>query len=123
VSARPPAGRAAVLGLALAAGAAWHALLILAFLAAVLWAEEIGQAAVKALGTVRDAVAERARQRELDRERLELEAEMARRARPVPCPHEHPEDVRDLDGNLVACLCTRCLAQLPPDFQAVKEER
>lgn len=71
--ARPPAGRVAVLGVALALGGAWQALLILVFLAAFLWADEIAQAAVKALSTALAAVRERARQRrELDRKRLAL---------------------------------------------------
>ncbi|HEY6492093.1 MAG TPA: hypothetical protein VIZ43_02390 [Trebonia sp.] len=76
------------------------------FLTAVLWTEEIVQAAAKALRAAQGAVDERARQRrELNDKRLELEAALARRARSAPCPHEHPEDVRDLDGNLVARLC------------------
>jgi len=124
VSARPPAALA-VLGVALALVGAWQALLILAFLVAFLWAEQITQAAVKALGTALAAVRERARQRrELDRRRLELEAALARQARPVPCAHEHPEDVRDLAGTLVARLCPQCEAQLPPpDFEVLKGDR
>jgi hypothetical protein len=114
----------AVLGVALAAGGAWQGLLVMVFLAAVLWAEEIVQAALKALSAARGAVRERARQRrELNLKRLELEAALARRARPVPCAHEHPEDVRDLAGTLVARLCPACEAQLPPDFEASKGDR
>jgi len=42
---------------------------------------------------------------------------------PGLCAHEHPEDVRDLAGTLVARLCPQCEAQLPPDFDAVKEDQ
>lgn len=121
MSARPPAGRVAVLGAALAAGGAWQALVILAFLVAFVWTDEIAQAAVKTFTAVLGAVRERASQhRELNLKRLEVEAALARRGRPVPCAHEHPEDVRDLAGTLVARLCPDCEAQLPPDFKAVK---
>jgi hypothetical protein len=124
VSARRAAGRVAALGVALAVGGAWHAVLILVFLAAVLWAEEIVGAAARALSTALGAARERARQRrELDRKWLELEAALARQARPVPCAHEDPEDVRDLAGTLVARLCPQCEAQLPPDFEVLKEDR
>lgn len=95
MSARPSAGRAAVLGVALALGGAWHAVLILVFLVAVLWADEIAHASARALSAALGAARERARQRrELDRRWLEL----ARQGRPVPSAHEHPEDVRDLAG-------------------------
>lgn len=127
MSARPPGRRVAALGAALAAGGAWHAVLILAILVAVLWADEIADTAARALGAAR----ERARQRrELDLRWQELEAEQARQALarqgqapPVPCAHEHPEDVRDLAGNLVARLCPQCETQLPPDFEVVKGDR
>ena len=116
MSARPAAGRAAALGLALALGGAWQALLILVVLAAALWADEIEQAAARALRAALGAARERARQRrELDRGRLELETALART---VPCTHEHPEDVRDLAGTLVARLCPQCEARLPPDYAA-----
>jgi Sec-independent protein translocase protein TatA len=124
VSARPPGWRVAALGTALAAGGAWHAVLILVILAAVLWADEIAQAAARALSVAMGAVRERARQRrELNLKRLELEAALARQSRPVRCAHEHPEDVRDLTGTLVARLCPQCEAQLPPDFEVMKEDR
>jgi hypothetical protein len=120
VSARPSAGRAAVLGVALALGGAWHAVLILVFLVAVLWADEIARASARALSAALGAARERARQRrELDRSWLEL----ARQGRPVPSAHEHPEDVRDLARTLVARLCPECEAQLPPDFEVLKGDR
>jgi hypothetical protein len=123
VSARPPAALA-VLALALALGGAWQALLILVFLVAFVWADEITQAAGKALSKTMAAALERARQRrELNLRRLELGAALARQAWPVPCAHEHPEDVRDLTGNLVARLCPQCETQLPPDFEPMKEDR
>jgi len=113
-----------VLGVALALGGAWHALLILVFLAAFLWADEIAQAAAKAFSAALATARERARQRrEVDRKRLELEAALARQDRPVPCAHEHSEDVRDLTGALVARLCPQCEAQLPPDFEVLKGDR
>ena len=122
MSARPAAGRVTALGVVLAAVGEWHAVLILVFLAAVLWADEIAGAAVRALRAAVGAARERARQRrELDRKWLELEA--ARQARPGPCAHEHPEDVRDLAGTLVARLCPQCEAQLPADFEVVKGDR
>jgi len=107
VNARPPGGRVAWLGVALAAGGGWQALLILVLLAAVLWAEEIGQAAAKALNTVLGVFRERARQRR------ELEATLGRRRVRGLCAHEHAEDVRDFTGALVARLCPQCDAQLP----------
>jgi hypothetical protein len=120
VSARPSAGRAAVLGVALALGGAWHAVLILVFLVAVLWADEIAHASARALSAALGAARERARQRrELDRRWLEL----ARQGRSVPSAHEHPEDVRDLARTLVARLCPECEAQLPPDFEVLKGDR
>jgi hypothetical protein len=112
VIARPPGGRVAWLGVALAAGGGWQALLILVLLAAVLWAEEIGQAAakaLKALNTVLGVVRERARQRR------ELEAALGRQRVRGLCGHEHAEDVRDLTGALVARLCPQCDAQLPAE--------
>jgi hypothetical protein len=112
----------AVLGLALIAGGAWQALIILVLLAAALHADEIAGAAAKAVSAVLGAARERARQRrELDIKRLELQAALTLREQPVPCPHQDPKDVRDLSGNLVARLCTGCGDQLPPDFQAPGE--
>lgn len=107
MSARPPAGRVAWLGVALAAGGAWQALLILVLLAAVLWAEEIGQAAEKALSPVLLAACKRWQQRR------ELEAALGRQQVRGLCGHEGAEDVRDLTGALVARLCPQCDAQLP----------
>jgi hypothetical protein len=113
-----------VLGVALALGGAWHAVLILVFLVAVLWADEIAIGAARALSAALAAIRERARQRrELDRKWAELEVALARQARPVPCAHEHAEDVQDLAGTLVARLCPQCEAQLPPDFEVLKEDR
>lgn len=128
MNARPAAGRVAVFGVVLALGGAWHAVLLLVFLAAVLWADEIGAAAARALTAALAAVRKRARQRrEMNRRRLEVEAALTRLGQALPaCAHAHPqdvEDVRDLAGNLVARLCTRCQAQLPPDFEAVKGDR
>lgn len=107
----------AVLGVALVLGGAWHAVLILVFIVAVLWADEIAHASARALSAALGAARERGRQRrELDCRWLEL-------ARPVPSAHEHPEDVRDLAGTLVARLCPECEAQLPPDFEVLKGDR
>jgi hypothetical protein len=91
--------------------------LILVFLVAVLWADEIAHASARALSAALGAAPERAQQRrELDRKWLEL----ARPSRPVPSAHEYPEDVRDLAGTLVALLCPECEAQLPADFEVLK---
>ena len=119
MNARPPAGRVAWLGVALAAGDAWQALLILVLLAAVLWADEIAQAAAKALSTALGAVRERARQRR------ELQAALALQGQALlaPCAHERTEDVPDLAGTLVARLCLQCEAQLPPGFEALEGDR
>jgi hypothetical protein len=117
----------AVLGVALALGGAWQWVLILVFLVAALWADEIAAAAAKALRAALGAARERARQRrELDRQWPELDATALARqgqAPPVRCAHEHPEDVRDLAGTLVARLCPQCEAQLPADFEVVKGDR
>jgi Sec-independent protein translocase protein TatA len=114
----------AVLGVALALGGAWQWVLILVFLVTALWADEIAGAAARALRAAVGAARERARQRrELDRQWLELEAAQQGQAPPVPCAHEHPEDVRDLAGTLVARLCADCYAPLPADFEILKEER
>ena len=124
MSARPAGWRVAALGAVLALGGAWQAVLILVLLAAVLWADEIAGAAARALRAAVGAVRERARQRrELDRKWLELEVARQGQAATVPCAHEHPEDVRDLAGTLVATLCPQCEAQLPPDFEVVKGDR
>jgi hypothetical protein len=105
------------LGVALALGGAWHAVLILVFLVAVLWADEIAHASARALSAALGAARERVQQRrELDRRWLEL----GRPSRPVPSAHEYTEDVRDLAGTLVARLCPECEAQLPPDFEVLK---
>ena len=120
MSTRPSGWRVVVLGALLAVGGAWQAVLILVLLAAVLWAEEAVGALVRAAGAVRERVRQR---RELDRKWLELEAARQGQAPTGPCAHEHPEDVRDLAGTLVATLCPQCEAQLPPDFEVVKGDR
>ena len=124
VSARPAGWRVAALGAALAVGGAWHAVLILLLLAAVLWAEELADALDRAAG----AVWERARQRrELDLRRLELQAALARQeqALPVPasCAHRQAMPVPGIGGDVVAWLCPQCDAQLPPRFRVSGEDR
>ena len=74
------AGGAAVLGVALALGGAWHAVLILVFLVAVLWADGIAHASARALSAALGAARERARQRrELDRRWLDCAPRRQRR--------------------------------------------
>jgi hypothetical protein len=121
VSTRPTAGRVAVLGLALALGGAWQAVLILVFLAAALYADEIAAVAVKAFRAALKEVRERARQhRELNQRRLELETAQARQAQavtgPTPCAHWQAVPVSGVGGDVVAWLCPACDAQLPADF-------
>lgn len=112
MSARPPGFRVAALGAVLALGGAWQAVVILVFLAAVLWAGEIAGVAVKAFRAAAKEV------RELDRRRLVLEAAQARQAQAVavPCMHWQAVPVRGVGGDVVAWLCTGCDAQLPADF-------
>jgi hypothetical protein len=122
VSARPSGWRVAALGAVLALGGAWQAVLILAFLAAALWAEEAARALVKTVGTVR----ERARQSaEVDLRRLELQAALARQVVPVPapCAHRQAVPVPGIGGNVVAWLCPQCDAQLPQDFRVPEAGR
>lgn len=112
MSARPAGWRVAALGAVLALGGAWHAVLILAFLAAALWAEEVARALVRAASAVR----ERARQRrELDLRRLALQDQAL--PVPPPCAHRQAVPVRGLGGHdVVAWLCPQCDAQLPAEF-------
>jgi Sec-independent protein translocase protein TatA len=126
VSARPEAGRVAVLGLALALGGAWQALLILVLLTAVLWADEIAAVAVKALRAALREVREWARQRrELNQKLLELEAAQARQAQagPVPCAHWQAVPVPGVGGDVVAWLCPACDTQLPANFRVLEAGR
>jgi hypothetical protein len=110
-----------MMGVALALGGAWQAVLILVFLAAALWADEIAAVAVKAFNAALKEVRERARQRrELNHQRLELEAAQARRGRavavPAPCAHWQAVPVPGVGGDVVAWLCPGCDTQLPADF-------
>lgn len=129
MSSRPPGWRVAALGAALAIGGAWQAVAILVFLAAVLWAEEIGGALARAAGAVRErAQARRARQVGL--RRLELLEDrlldlqealtLQDRALPAPCAHEKAVPVPAIGGNVVAWLCPQCDTQLPQDFSSLE---
>lgn len=125
MSARPPGWRVAALGVALAVGGAWHAVLILVILAAVLWAGEVAGALSKAAGAVRDRVQQR-RELDLRRELLELQTELvlqgrARRAA-AACAHGQAVPVPAIGGNIVAWLCPQCDVQLPAEF-SVQEGR
>ena len=106
-------------------GGAWQAVVILVFLAAVLWADEAAGALVRAAGALR----ERARQRRaLDLQRLELQtAALALQSqslpRLAPCAHGQAVPVPGIGGNVVAWLCPRCDAQLPQDFSVGEEAR
>jgi hypothetical protein len=113
----------AALGVALAAGGAWHAVLILVILAAVLWAGEVAGVLSKAAGAVRDRVQQR-RELDLRRELLELQTELAFRgqARPAACAHGQAVPVPAIGGNIVAWLCPQCGVQLPAEF-SVQEGR
>jgi hypothetical protein len=118
VSARPAGWRVAALGAVLALGGAWHAVLILVFLAAALWAEEVARALIRAAGAVRGRA--RQRRRELDLRRLALQG------LPVtaPCAHRQAVPVRGLSGDdVVAWLCPQCDTQLPAEFSASGENR
>jgi hypothetical protein len=124
VSARPPGWRVAALGAALAVGGAWQAVVILVFLAAVLWADEAAGALARAAGAVR----ERARQRrKLEMRLLELQAALALRGQalrgPAPCAHRQAVPVPGIGGNVVAWLCPQCDAQLPAEFSVCGEAR
>ena len=125
MSARPPGWRVAALGVALAVGGAWHAVLILVILAAVLWAGEVAGALSKAAGAVRDRVQQR-RELDLRRELLELQTELVLqgRARPAAaaCAHGQAVPVPAIGGNIVAWLCPQCDVQLPAEF-SVQEGR
>jgi hypothetical protein len=132
VSTRPSGWRVAVLGALLAAGGAWQAVAILVFLAAVLWAEEIGGALGRATGAVRERA--RARRRRqlglrrlelLERRLLELQAALTLQcqALPAPCAHEQAVPVPAVGGNVVAWLCPQCDTQLPQDFSTLEAAR
>jgi hypothetical protein len=118
MSARPPGWRVAALGGVLALDGAWHAVLILVFLAAALWAEEAARALIRAAGAVR----ERQRRRELDLRRLALREQAFPVA--VLCAHRQAVPVRGLGGDdVVAWLCPQCDAQLPAEFGVLGENR
>ena len=125
MSARSPAWRVTALGVALAAGGAWHAVLILVILAAVLWAGEVAGALCKAAGAVRDRVQQR-RELDLRRELRELHTELAHQghARPAAaaCAHGQAVPVPAIGGNIVAWLCPQCDVQLPQDFSVLEED-
>jgi hypothetical protein len=118
VSARPSGFRVAKIGVALALGGAWHAVGIVVLIAAVLWADEIAVATVKALRAALKEVRERARQRrELNRRRMELEAALAWQGQGMPLPCAPRQAVPVLvDGDVVAWLCPACDTQLPANF-------
>ena len=111
-----------VLGVALALGGAWHAVLFLVLIAAVLWFDEITAVAAKALRAALKEAREQMRQhRELNRQRLALEAALARQAvaGPAPCAHWQAVPVPGIGGDVVAWLCPACDAQLPANFSAL----
>lgn len=130
MSTRPSGWRVVVLGALLAAGGAWQAVAILAFLAAVLWAEEIGRALARAAGAVRERAR---RRRELGLGRLELledrlldlQAALTLQGQglPAPCVHEQAVPVPAIGGNVVAWLCPQCDTQLPQDFSTLEAAR
>jgi hypothetical protein len=132
VSTRPSGWRVVVLGALLAAGGAWQAVAILVFLAAVLWAEEIGGTLARAASAVRERAQAR-RRRELglrrlellERRLLELQAALSLhgQALPAPCAHEQAVPVPAIGGNVVAWLCPQCDAQLPQDFSTLEAAR
>jgi hypothetical protein len=120
VSARPSGFCVAALGVALALGGAWQAVLILVFLATALWADEIAAFAVKALRAALKEVREWARQRrELNQRRLELEATHAV-AGTARCAHWRAVPVPGVGGDVVAWLCPACDTQLPANFSVLE---
>ena len=132
MSTRPSGWRVVVLGALLAVGGAWQAVAILVFLAAVLWAEEIGGALARAAGAVRERA--RARRRRqlglrrlelLERRLLELQAALTLQGQvlPAPCAHEQAVPVPAIGGNVVAWLCPQCDTQLPQDFSTLEAAR
>ena len=125
MSTRPSGWRVVVLGALLAAGGAWQAVAILVFLAAVLWAEEIGGTLARAAGAVQARARTRRRLELLERRLLELQAAMALQgqALPAPCAHEQAVPVRAIGGNVVAWLCPQCDTQLPQDFSTLEAAR
>jgi hypothetical protein len=132
LSSRPSGWRVAALGAALAIGGAWQAVAVLVFLAAVLWAEEIGGALARAAGAVRERARAR-RRRQVGVRRLELLEErlldlqaaltLQGRALAAPCAHEQAVPVPSVGGNVVAWLCPQCDAQLPQDFGTLEAAR
>jgi hypothetical protein len=132
VSTRPSGWRVAALGAALAAGGAWQAVAILVFLAAVLWAEEIGGALARAGGAVRERARAR-RRRQLGLRRLELledrlldlQAALSLQGQGLraPCAHGQAVPVPAIGGNVVAWLCPQCDTQLPQDFSTLEAAR
>ena len=128
MSARPPGWRVAALGVALAAGGAWHAVLILVILAAVLWAGEVAGALSKAAGAVRKRWRRELGLRRLElleRRLLDLQAALTLpgQALPAPCAHEQAVPVPAIGGNVVAWLCPQCDTQLPQDFSTLEAAR
>ena len=127
MSTRPSGWRVAVLGAALAAGGAWQAVVILVFLAAVLWAEEIAGALAKVAGAVRERRRELGLRRLelLERRLLDLQAALGLQgqALPAPCAHEQAVPVPAIGGNVVAWLCPQCDTQLPQDFSTLEAAR
>jgi hypothetical protein len=125
VSKQPCGWRVAVLGALLAAGGAWQAVAVLVFLAAVLWAEEIGGALATAAGAVRKRALARRRLELLEDRLLELQATLTLQGRAfrTPCAHEEAVPVPAIGGNVVAWLCLQCDTQLPQDFSPLEASR
>ena len=122
---RPSGWRVVVLGALLAAGGAWQAVAILVFLAAVLWAEEVGGALARAAGAVRKRARARRRLELLENRLLELQAALSLQgqALPAPCAHEQAVPVPAIGGNVVAWLCPQCDTQLAQDFSTLEAAR
>jgi hypothetical protein len=125
VSKRPSGWRVAVLGALLAAGGAWQAAAILVFLAAVLWAEEIGGALTTAAGAVRKRALARRRLELLEDRLLELQATLTLQGQALRtlCAHEEAVPVPAIGGNVVAWLCPQCDTQLPQNFSTLEAAR
>ena len=125
MSGRPPGWCVAALGAALALGGAWHAVVIVVFLAAVLWADEAATALARAAGAAWEGVRQRRKLELLELRLLELQAALARQALPVPppCAHQQAVPVLGIGGTVVAWLCPQCDAQLPQDFSVCEEAR
>jgi hypothetical protein len=126
VSSRPSGWRVAALGALLAVGGAWQAVAILVFLAAVLWAEEIGGTLASAAGAVRARARARRRLELLERRLLELQATLTLQGQALhtPCAHEQAVPVPAIGGDVVAWLCPPpCDTQLPADFSTLEAAR